>query len=75
MKLSERKKQVLAAIIDYQSTHGYTPRLEDIGKMIGTVKNNVKKSVDSLEADGIIIKAGWKSEPMHVVVDKIADLG
>jgi repressor LexA len=62
--LTSRQQQVLDALRAYWQDHGYAPRLEDLGALVGlTSKGSVHPHIEALRAEGLVEGRGRSLRP------------
>lgn len=71
-KLTEREKELLDFIQDYQAKEGYSPTLREIARGLNTKSiSHVKAMVDHLQSEGLLKVKPKKVRTIVIVRDRI----
>ena len=68
--LTPRQSDVLSAIRAHRHRHGVSPRLDDIGEVLGINKTCVNEHVDQLVKKGVVRRDPHKARSLEVIEPK-----
>ena len=71
MNLTPRQTDVIVAIRNYRSLHGYSPTMQELADQLGTSKVTIFEHVGALEKKRVLKRDKHKARSLEIVTDEL----